>query len=104
MTYLLLDLAFLVPVALVAVAAVASRRKPRWRAVGLAAIVLLITTVVFDNVLVGIGIVAYHDDRILGIRMPIAPVEDLSYAIAAVILLPCLWTLLGRRTRGTGRP
>lgn len=97
MTYLLLDLAFLVPVVLVAVAALVVRRPPRGRAVALAAVILLVMTVVFDNVIVGLGIVAYDPARILGIRMPIAPVEDLSYTIAAVLLLPALWSLLGKR-------
>ena len=41
MTYWLLNLPFLAVVAVVAVAAVLARRAPRWRAVGLAAIVLL---------------------------------------------------------------
>lgn len=94
MTYLLLDLVFLVPVVAVALVAVVTRRSPRWAALGGAASALLVSTVVFDNVIVGLGIVAYDPDRILGVRMPIAPVEDLSYAIAAVVLLPSLWALL----------
>lgn len=93
-TYLLLDLAFLVPVVALAVLAAVRRRTPRWRAVGLAAIALLLLTAVFDNVIVGLGIVAYDPDRILGARIGVAPVEDFAYAIAAVILLPSLWVLL----------
>jgi lycopene cyclase domain-containing protein len=97
-TYWLLNLAFLAFVALVAVVTVLARRAPRWRPVGLAAIPLLILTAVFDNVLVGVGIVAYDPVRISGLRLGVAPVEDFAYAIAAVVLLPCLWSLLTPRS------
>jgi lycopene cyclase domain-containing protein len=98
-TYLLLDLPFLGAVALVAAAAGVSRRAPRWRAVGLAAIPLVILTAVFDNIIVGTGVVAYDPDRISGLRLGVMPVEDFAYAIAAVVLLPSLWTLLTPRKR-----
>jgi len=103
-TYLLLNLPFLGVVALVAVAAGLSRRAPRWRAVGLAAIPLVLLTAVFDNVIVGSGVVAYDPSRISGLRLGVMPVEDFAYAIAAVVLLPSLWTLLGagRRRPRTG--
>jgi hypothetical protein len=52
MTYLLLNVPFLAVAGLVALAAVLARRAPRWRAIGLAAVVLLVLTAVFDNVLV----------------------------------------------------
>ena len=52
-------------------------------------------TAVFDNLIVGTGIVAYDPDRISGQRLGVAPVEDFLYAVAAVVLLPSLWTLLG---------
>lgn len=103
MTYWLLNLAFLAVVALVVVAALLSRRAPRWRNVGLAAIPLVILTAVFDNVLVGVGIVAYDPGRISGVRLGVAPVEDFSYAIAAVVLLPCLWSLLTPRSAEKSR-
>ena len=97
MTYLLLNLPFLAAAALVAVAAGIARRSPRWRAIGFAAIPLVVLTAVFDNVIVGTGVVAYADDRILGIRLGVAPIEDFSYALAAIVLLPSLWSLLARR-------
>ncbi|PZE78257.1 lycopene cyclase domain-containing protein [Curtobacterium sp. MCBD17_019] len=114
-TYALLDLAFLAVVVLVAVAAavvavrrVAVRRGPeavaRWRHTVLltglvAGVVLVVATVVFDNVIVGTGIVAYDAQRISGIRLGVVPVEDLAYAIAAVLLLPSLVVLFGPRSR-----
>jgi lycopene cyclase domain-containing protein len=95
MTYLLLDLPFLAVVALVALAAVLTRRAPRWRGVGLAGIVLIVLTAVFDNALVASGIVGYDPDRISGVLVGVAPIEDFAYAIAAVVLLPSLWELVG---------
>jgi len=104
MTYWLLNLAFLAVVAVVAVAALVARRAPQWRRVGLAAIPLVILTAVFDNVLVGVGIVAYDPHRISGAHLGVAPLEDFAYAIAAVVLLPCLWSLLTpRSTEGAAR-
>ena len=99
MTYLLLNLPFLGAVALVAVAARISRRAPRWRAVGLAAVPLVILTAAFDNIIVGTGVVAYDPDRISGLRLGVMPVEDFAYAIAAIVLLPSLWMLLAPRKR-----
>lgn len=93
MTYVVLSVVVL---AIVAVATVpVLRRLPR-RPLLLTALVLLALTVVFDNIIVGVGLVAYDESLISGVKMPIAPVEDLAYAIAAVMLVPVLWELLGR--------
>jgi lycopene cyclase domain-containing protein len=97
MTYWLLNLPFLAVVALVALAAILARRSPRWRAAGLTAIVVLVLTAVFDNVLVGTGIVGYDPALISGVFVGVAPIEDFAYAIAAIVLLPSLWVLLARR-------
>jgi len=96
-TYWVLNAIFLGVVALVAVAAVLTRRAPRWLNVGLTAGVLLVMTAVFDNVMIGIGLVGYNADLISGVFVGIAPLEDFAYAVAAVILLPALWTLLPAR-------
>ena len=79
-------------------AAALAGRLPRWRAIGLAAIPLLLLTAVFDNVLVGVGIVGYHSDKISGVLVGVAPLEDFSYAVAALVMLPSLWALLTPRS------
>jgi lycopene cyclase domain-containing protein len=105
MTYWLLNLAFLGTVALVALATWLARRMPAWRAVGLSAIPLLLLTAVFDNVLVGTHIVSYDPKLISGAFLGFAPLEDFSYAIAATVMLPCLWALLTPRVpRERARP
>jgi lycopene cyclase domain-containing protein len=99
-TYWALNAVFLGAVALLAVVAVVVRRAPHWRAAGLAAIPLLILTAVFDNILVGTGIVGYDPAQISGAKIGVAPLEDFAYAIAALVLLPSLWALLTRREPG----
>jgi len=99
MTYWSLNAIFLGVVALVALAAVLSSRSPRWASVLLAGVVLLATTAVFDNVMIGIGLVDYNPDLISGAFVGIAPLEDFAYAIAAVVLLPALWHLLAPKGR-----
>ena len=97
MTYTLLNIVVLAVVALVAIAAVVARRSPRWRAVGLAALLLLTMTAIFDNVIIGTGLVAYDDSLISGVRIGLAPIEDFAYTVAALVLLPAVWELLARR-------
>jgi lycopene cyclase domain-containing protein len=99
-TYWALNSIFLAIVAVVALAAILSRRAPRWLSIALALGILLIFTAIFDNVLIGLGFVGYDRALISGAFIGRAPLEDFAYTIAAAILLPSLWTLLpGRRTR-----
>ena len=96
-TYLWLAAGVAVPVSAVAlvVLARAGRRALLPALAGL--VVLVALTAVFDNVIVGSGVVAYDFTRILWIRLGVAPVEDFSYAIVAALALPALWVLLERR-------
>lgn len=95
MTYLLMSLPFLALAA--GVLLVARRRSslPVPAALGIALAVLLVMTAVFDNVMIGVGLVAYGDAHRLGAAIGLAPVEDFTYPIAGVLLLPALWHLLG---------
>ncbi len=95
MTYWLLNAIFLAAVAVVALAAVISRRAPRWTSVALVAGIVLLLTAVFDNVMIGVGLVGYSPAAISGVFIGIAPLEDFAYALAAAVLLPSLWSLIG---------
>jgi lycopene cyclase domain-containing protein len=97
MTYWALNSLFLSVVALVAIAALVSRRAPRWIAVVISLGILLVFTAIFDNVLIGLGFVGYNRGLISGVFVGRAPLEDFAYTVAAVVLLPSLWTLLGRK-------
>ena len=97
MTYWALNGIFLGVVAVVVIVAILSRRAPRWaRVLGVLAVVLVMTAV-FDNVMIGVGLVGYEASLISGAFIGIAPLEDFAYALAAVLLLPSLWALLGGR-------
>lgn len=126
MTYWALNAVFLGVVAVTAVAALlvdARRQRQRQRqrqrggalaadggsgrgrritSAALVALILLVMTAVFDNVMIGIGLVGYDASKISGVFVGIAPLEDFSYAVAALILLPSLWLLLGGRSRTEG--
>lgn len=100
MTYWAINAVFLAVVAVVAVAALVLVR--RGRRTGLPALsillplgIVLLMTAVFDNVMIGVGLVGYDRDLISGAFIGIAPLEDFAYAVAAVVLLPSLWVLLG---------
>ena len=111
MTYWTLNAIFLLPVAVIAIVVeVSSRRRARsaaggvgtgadttalsWRAVGLSAVILLLLTAVFDNLMIQMGFFGYNPDWISGVFVGAAPLEDFAYPLAAVVLLPALWTLL----------
>ncbi|RKR76101.1 lycopene cyclase domain-containing protein [Frondihabitans australicus] len=70
----------------------------------IAVAVLLVMTAVFDNVMIGIGLVGYDREKISGVFIGIAPVEDFSYAVAALALLPSLWVLMGAGSRTPRHP
>ncbi|WP_083504732.1 lycopene cyclase domain-containing protein [Nesterenkonia jeotgali] len=103
MAYLWLSLAFMVPAVF---AAVLLRREIHWGAVGLTTLVLLSLTAVFDNVIIGLDIVRYGHEQLMGLYLGLAPLEDFSYSLAAVLGLPALWHLMRRRKldRAADRP
>ena len=105
MTYLWVNTIFLGLAA--AVAAVALWRRPGARRLaapaGIALAGVLVLTAVFDNIMIGVGLVAYDADLISGLFVGLAPVEDFAYPVAAALLLPALWTLLGGDTRTNQR-
>jgi len=97
MTYWALNAFFLAAVVILAAAAVLLRRSPGLKPVAVTMLVLLVMTAVFDNIMIGVGLVAYEPSLISGAFVGIAPLEDFAYAIAAVIGLPSLWMLLERK-------
>jgi lycopene cyclase domain-containing protein len=84
MNYFWLNSIFLGAVALLALP-VASKIK--WRAIVFATFVLLAITAVFDNLIIGLGIVAYDPTLISGIKIGLAPIEDFAYSLAAPLLI-----------------
>jgi small toxic polypeptide LdrA/B/C/D len=58
---------------------------------------LLFLTLVFDNIMIALDMFTYADDKILGIHIFLAPIEDFMYAILAAIVIPSIWNKLGRQ-------
>lgn len=100
--YLIVDAVFLAPC--VIVQALAWRRRPPGHGPALlVTIVLLVAlTVVFDSLMIAAGLFTYAPERISGIRIGLAPIEDLAYPLAAALLGSGLWSL-GRRAPRPGR-
>ena len=76
-----------------------TRPRRRLAALFLTLAVLLVLTAIFDNVIVGLGIVGYDEAKISGVLVGVAPLEDFAYTVAAVFALPALWMLLPARTK-----
>ena len=106
MTYLLLSLVFLAVAAAALIVAVAlapdrARLVRRWWApLLIAAVVVLALTAVFDNIMIGAGLMTYTEANISGARLGLVPLEDFTYPLAALLLLPALWLLTRRRGSG----
>jgi lycopene cyclase domain-containing protein len=100
MNYWQLNAIFLVVVAVVGCLALAKSRRARpWLPIVGTLGILLLVTAVFDNMMIGIGLVGYDASKISGTFIGIAPLEDFAYAVAAAVLLPSLWLLLPGRSR-----
>ena len=63
-------------------------------------LVLCLLTAVFDTLMIAVGLYVFDGDKILGVYVWGAPIEDFAYAIAAAVGMPVLWTVLGRGKRG----
>lgn len=70
--------------------------RTRWGAYPVALIPMLILTAIFDNLIILAGIVDYDSSKISGIMIGVAPIEDFFYTLAAVLIVPSVWTFLGR--------
>ncbi|ASN53627.1 lycopene cyclase domain-containing protein [Sinomonas sp. R1AF57] len=112
MSYLLLDLVFLVAAAGLAGLLSARRRGARpgarrrtlaWVPLLIAGVALLALTAVFDNVMIAVGLFSYASAALSGLAVGLAPLEDFAYPLAAAVLLPALWVRLSRAER-TGGP
>ena len=99
MSYPAVALLFLAAAALVALLAVVVRRPGRrwWLCTGAVTAVLLVLTAVFDSLMIAADLFRFDEDRLLGMHVILAPVEDFAWPVAAALALPALWTLLAPR-------
>lgn len=92
-TYLFLNLLFLVTIIMFLPNKVTRPTQVWW----LTLLIVVALTAIFDPIIVGLGIVDYDPEKILGVRLFGAPIEDFFYAIYAVIIVPLIWGRLGER-------
>ena len=59
-------------------------------ALALTAVVMIGLTIVFDNLMISVGLFTYAEDLISGIVLGVMPIEDLAYTVFAVLALPAL--------------
>jgi len=93
MTYLILNFVFM----LTLVFFIAAHKKVAKKPWVLALIIVTALTLLFDPVIITLGIVGYDDALILGLRWFGAPVEDLFYALYAACAIPLVWHTLGAK-------
>jgi lycopene cyclase domain-containing protein len=96
MTYLALNLTFMF-IAFVILNLI-SRKSP-WRAIGFTMLWMLLVTLVFDNVIIGLEIVGYDKSKISGILLGLAPIEDFAYTVVAVLAVSIIWTKLTKEKK-----
>lgn len=74
------------------------RRIRPWSLVGTVAVLCLLT-MVFDTLMIAADLYVFDADKILGVYLWGAPLEDFAYAVAAALAMPVLWTVLADRDR-----
>ena len=88
-TYLILNLTVITAVVL----ALRIRRPgaASWRRHLTPLAVLLILTVLFDNLMIYLDLFVYNPERISGFKLGLAPIEDFAYPLLAYLLIPALY-------------
>lgn len=90
-TYLIVNIVFMV-LALMFVRVGWRKPSKKWWVMFAA---LFVLTAIFDSILVYFGVVGYDPDKILGVYIGYAPIEDFFYALFAAIIVPWAWQRSG---------
>ncbi len=97
MTYLNLNTFFIAPIFIAYFLRYRTTRLCRDR---MPVLFMVLSTALFDNLIVLSGIVAYDPTKLSGIYVLNAPIEDFGYAIAVVPLVVLMRDLVGKLTKG----
>ena len=93
MTYLVLNLAFLVTLLMFIPKTFKKPPTAWWITLG----GLILLTAIFDPLIIYLHIVDYDPAKILGLRLFGAPIEDFFYALYAACIVPLVWHRLGEK-------
>ena len=96
MNYTLLVVLGVLAALLVDVAVLRTRLVSR-RAFWVSYAIVFCFQLLVNGVLTGVPVVRYDADRIVGLRVVNAPVEDLLFGFAMVLTTLAIWVWLGRR-------
>ena len=91
-----MNLFFIVPVLVILFAL---RWLVHWGTIWYTLVALLLVTAVFDNFIVGSGVVGYDLALLSGVFIGFAPIEDFAYTLVAALLIPLTWWWLGSRVK-----
>ena len=58
---------------------------------------VLVLTAIFDPLIIYFNIVEYNPEKILGLKLFGAPIEDFFYALYASCVVPLIWNRLGEK-------
>jgi len=94
MNYLALNIVFML-IAFVVLNVI--NRKSPWRAISWTLLVMCLVTLIFDNVIVGLGIVDYDSSKISGLLLGLVPVEDFAYTVVSVLAVSSIWHMMTRK-------
>ncbi|MEY4714094.1 MAG: hypothetical protein RIQ37_424 [Actinomycetota bacterium] len=73
------------------------RRRIKLKPLLFTLLAMFLMTAIFDNLIIGSGIVAYDESKISGLKIFLAPIEDFAYTVAAVMMIPAIWNSLRSR-------
>lgn len=66
--------------------------------------IILFFQLIVNGLLTGLGVVRYDSAVITGVRLVFAPVEDIGFGFALILLTFVGWSRLGMPPPGTSRP
>jgi len=72
-------------------------RKSPWKLIGWTLLAMVLVTLILDNVIVALGIVAYDTNKISGLVLGLVPIEDFAYTIVSVLAVTSIWHLMTRK-------
>lgn len=98
-SYLIMSAAFLAPCLIAFVWVPPRPRRQDAAALGITVVVTCALTAVFDSLMIAAGLFTYSPERISGLRIGLAPIEDFAYPIAAALACSAAWRWLTRPRR-----
>jgi lycopene cyclase domain-containing protein len=87
----------LIVLAIFAIYTVLVRKTLNLKAVMITGAVMITLTAIFDNVIIGTGIVAYDPAKLSGVMLGYAPIEDFAYTLVALVLIPSVFEMVRRK-------